>query len=232
MVRTTVAIVALACLVSATAAEAQGRGKDRGNQRGKRQEIARAQGIPPGHLPPSGMCRVWYNNLPAGRQPAPTSCGQAESIAARDRSARVIYGDGNAAGYPTTTTRTGRDILRYPDSRDRDNRDPRTGGAVPRVPGRNRDPRVSRDPSSSRDVYGRTGSRHADIAFDNGYRDGLEKGREDVDDGDRFDPARHSRYRSADRGYRDEFGRKSQYKITYREGFEAGYAAGYRQRTR
>jgi hypothetical protein len=49
--------------------------------------------IPPGHMPPPGMCRVWYDGRPPGHQPAPVSCREAEMIAARDRSARVIYGD-------------------------------------------------------------------------------------------------------------------------------------------
>ena len=39
------------------------------------------------------------------------------------------------------------------------------------------------------------------VPYQNGYRDGLEKGREDAGDRDSFDPVRHSRYRSADHGY-------------------------------
>ena len=31
-------------------------------------------GIPKGHYPPPGSCRVWYPNRPAGQQPPPTSC--------------------------------------------------------------------------------------------------------------------------------------------------------------
>jgi hypothetical protein len=53
--------------------------------------------VPPGHLPPAGMCRVWIDGLPPGRQPAATSCARAE----RDRysygrNARVVYGDRSA----------------------------------------------------------------------------------------------------------------------------------------
>ena len=69
-------------------------------------------------------------------------------------------------------------------------------------------------------------------AYDNGFRDGLEKGREDVRDNDSFDPVRHSRYRSADRGYNSSYGTKEQYKLVYRDGFEAGYAQGYGRRVR
>jgi hypothetical protein len=51
-----------------------------------------AQGIPPGHLPPAGECRVWYNGKPPGHQPPPTDCSTARREAARN-SGRVIYGD-------------------------------------------------------------------------------------------------------------------------------------------
>ena len=34
-------------------------------------------GIPPGHLPPSGSCKVWYPHQPPGQQPPPSSCGEA-----------------------------------------------------------------------------------------------------------------------------------------------------------
>lgn len=50
-----------------------------------------SQGIPPGHLPPPGSCRVWYDGRPPGQQPPPTSCRAAERTAARQRGARVIY---------------------------------------------------------------------------------------------------------------------------------------------
>lgn len=51
------------------------------------------QGIPAGHLPPPGSCRVWYDDRPAGQQPPPTSCREAERTAARARGARVIYSE-------------------------------------------------------------------------------------------------------------------------------------------
>ena len=31
-------------------------------------------GIPPGHLPPPGECRVWYPGVPPGQQPPPFKC--------------------------------------------------------------------------------------------------------------------------------------------------------------
>lgn len=47
--------------------------------------------VPPGHLPPPGLCRVWLPDRPAGLQPAPTTCATAERRAARF-GGRVIYG--------------------------------------------------------------------------------------------------------------------------------------------
>jgi hypothetical protein len=173
--------VAMICVLGALMAgpvEAQSRGRA-------------SQGIPPGQLPPSGMCRVWYDGVPPGRQPRATSCNEAERIASRDRNARVIYGDDNSSrGNRDSTYRNGN---RYPE------------------------PRANRG-----------GNAYNSVAFDNGYRDGLDKGREDAGDRDSFDPVRHSRYRSADRGYNSRYGTKEQYKLTYRDGFEAGYAEGYR----
>jgi hypothetical protein len=49
--------------------------------------------VPPGHLPPRGMCRVWVDGVPPGHQPPVTSCAQAESDRFRYSNARVIYGD-------------------------------------------------------------------------------------------------------------------------------------------
>lgn len=51
-----------------------------------------SQGIPPGHLPPPGECRVWFDDLPPGHQPPPTDCDTARREAARS-GGRVIYGD-------------------------------------------------------------------------------------------------------------------------------------------
>jgi hypothetical protein len=51
-----------------------------------------------------------------------------------------------------------------------------------------------------------------DIPFDNGFRDGYDKGREDARDNDSYDPVRYSSYRSADRGYNQRYGSKEEYK--------------------
>ena len=182
--------------------------KDRGRQ-GKK-----GQGIPPGHLPPPGTCRVWYDGRPPGHQPAPTGCREAEYIAARDRNARVIYGDDR--GLDRRDNRSGaRDDERWGGSTDRDRAIPRRApsGTYP-SPGRYPD---------SRGPYG-----YQSVPFDNGYRDGYDKGLEDARGNDRFDPTRHGRYRSGDRGYDRRYGSKEEYKSAYREGFRSGYEEAYR----
>jgi len=47
--------------------------------------------IPPGHLPPKGMCRVWIDGVAPGQQPPVTDCVTAERT--RTVNSRVIYGD-------------------------------------------------------------------------------------------------------------------------------------------
>jgi hypothetical protein len=55
-------------------------------------EVARRHDrIPPGHLPPRGLCRVWIDGLPPGQQPGVTDCATAERN--RVTNSRVIYGD-------------------------------------------------------------------------------------------------------------------------------------------
>lgn len=137
---------------------------------------------------PAGMCRVWYDGQPANRQPAPMNCRQAENIARRDRSARVIYGSDSSS---------------------------------PRGDVYNRFPYPDRFP-------GNRGGWDSGPAYSVGYKDGYDKGLDDADDNDRYDPSRHGRYKSADHEYENEYGSKEQYRITYREGFLAGYDAGYR----
>jgi hypothetical protein len=78
-----------------------------------------------------------------------------------------------------------------------------------------------------RSPYGNTRYGAMTVPYQNGYRDGLEKGREDAGDRDSFDPVRHSRYRNADHGYNSRYGSKEQYRLVYRDGFEAGYREAY-----
>jgi hypothetical protein len=209
MMITRTALALLLVGVAASPALAQGRGRN-------------AQGIPPGHLPPDGLCRVWYDDVPPGRQPRPTSCYEAERIASRDRNARVIYGSRQNApiyrddrGYPG-------DIWRDDDRRDGRRPNPRgqnrTGRAVPREQYPGSYPYPEAQYPQERGGYG-----YESEGFRRGYEDGLNKGREDVRDRDSFDPARHSWYRNADRGYNSRYGSREEYKAEYRRGFLAAY---------
>ena len=188
----------------AGSSEAQGNGR-----------YGRNQGVPPGQMPPSGMCRVWYDNLPPGRQPRATSCDQAERLASRDRNARVIYGDDQ---YGSTSNR---------DQRYRDRSNGGNGGVYQTYPS---DRTYGNTYPSGGNTYPSSNGRYGNnsVPYDNGYRDGLEKGREDAGDRDSYDPVRHNWYRSADRGYNSRYGTRDAYKLTYRDGFEAGYDQAYR----
>lgn len=208
--RTTAATLALIGAIATTPLAAQ--------QRGGRHS---AQGIPPGHLPPSGECRVWYDGRPPGHQPPPTSCREAERVAARDPRARVIYGGGKGVRRNDGREREG-------DWRDPDRTVPRRHPSEYPYPDRypdpeNRYPYPDRYPTERGRGYG-----YNSVPFDNGYKDGYDKGREDARDNDSYDPLRHSRYRSADRGYNGSYGSKDQYRNIYREGFRAGYDDGFR----
>ena len=63
-----------------TASASRGEGQGRG--RGK-------IGVPPGHYPPPGQCRLWYEGRPPGRQPRAGSCDRV--IAEAPAGATVLY---------------------------------------------------------------------------------------------------------------------------------------------
>jgi hypothetical protein len=79
------------------------------------------------------------------------------------------------------------------------------------------------------DGYGRDRYSSTNVAGENGYRDGVKKGREDSRDHDRYNPNRHGWFKSADRGYNKHLGPKDWYRNEYREAFLSGYAQGYRE---
>jgi hypothetical protein len=78
-------------------------------------------------------------------------------------------------------------------------------------------------------TYPAARGRYVSAAAQNGFRDGLEQGREDGRDGDRYDPVRASRYRSGDNDYDRRDGSLDEYKRDYRAAFQQGYDQGYRE---
>ena len=64
-------------------------------------------------------------------------------------------------------------------------------------------------------------------AYEEGFRDGVDKGERDGKRGERYSLRRHGDYRDADDGYRREYGPRYQYQRVYRQGFEEGYRRAY-----
>jgi flagellar biosynthesis/type III secretory pathway protein FliH len=87
-------------------------------------------------------------------------------------------------------------------------------------------PPVATYPPASSRGYGSSGS----MAAQNGYRDGLEAGRNSARDRERFDPVRAKRYREGDHDYDNRYGSRDDYKRDYRAAFEQGYREGYGRR--
>jgi hypothetical protein len=158
--------------------------------------------------------RGWYGDrvqgIPPGQLPPPGQC-------------RVWYDNRPAGRQPRATNCVEAERAAARDSHARviygDNRDGRR--AVPRG-------YPSRSPYPAQYPNGRAGYGYGTVPFDNGYKDGYDKGREDARDNDSYDPVRHGRYRSGDHGYDRRYGTKEQYKLVYRQGFDDGYYIGYR----
>ena len=111
---------------------------DEDRRDGDPQERRRGRGgaperIPPGHMPPAGMCRIWIDGVPPGRQPAPTDCATAERN--RPSNARVIYG-AESAGSVSRRPRGTRTVVRRDTTCADVNRDGRRERVVHIVDGR------------------------------------------------------------------------------------------------
>ncbi|MEX2649338.1 MAG: hypothetical protein WD673_10030 [Alphaproteobacteria bacterium] len=72
----------------------QGQGKKRRKAKGRKQGWV--QGIPPGHLPPPGLCRAWLPDTPPGHQPPPGPCAEVKLGMPAD--ARLVYGGSKGRG--------------------------------------------------------------------------------------------------------------------------------------
>lgn len=68
---------------------------------------------------------------------------------------------------------------------------------------------------------------YVDMAYDIGYRDGLEQAEKDRGHNKDFRPEKNDRYEDATHGYRKSYGDKNAYKQQYRKGFVRGYQDGY-----
>ena len=68
---------------------------------------------------------------------------------------------------------------------------------------------------------------YGDVAFDNGFRDGVNAGQKDLRQGKYYKPERHDAYEDGDRGYHGYYGDKNRYRVQYREGFLRGYQNGF-----
>lgn len=101
----------------------------------------RRTGIPPGQMPPAGLCRVWIDGVLPGRQPRPTDCATARAHAPAN--SRVIYGS-QSQGRVSLDQRAGTMNGRY---------DPR---ADPRSPAY--DPRYDRNSTRYDPRYGTNGN--------------------------------------------------------------------------
>lgn len=83
----------------------------------------------------------------------------------------------------------------------------------------------SRYASDGYDQYRHEGQK---IAYDKGYRMGLDRGDDDARHHRTPEPERSSHYRNADDGYHHEYGPKEEYRESYRDGFRQGYSEAYR----
>ncbi|HSK20640.1 MAG TPA: hypothetical protein VK912_15920 [Longimicrobiales bacterium] len=63
-----------------------------GNGRGQPARGPRKlNGVPPGHYPKAGECRIWHSGRPPGQQPKPTACSNL--MGRVPAGAFILYGD-------------------------------------------------------------------------------------------------------------------------------------------
>lgn len=101
--------------------------------------------VPDGHKPPPGMCRIWIDGVPPGRQAAPTDCPTA--VRNRPSNGRVIWGDDDRR---STDKRDADRPTRGGDDRDR----PRSAEEGERTRTRPSDPESARGSDRPRETRG------------------------------------------------------------------------------
>ena len=82
---------AVGLVMSASTAQAQRPVPVKPKSQTQQGQPRRDQIVPPGFFPPSGMCRIWLNDVPPGQQPAPTDC--ASAVRNRPTNGKVLFGD-------------------------------------------------------------------------------------------------------------------------------------------
>ena len=138
---------------------------------------ASAQNVPPGQMPPAGLCRVWIDGVPPGRQQRATDCDAARRNAPAN--SRILYGgdnrlrtgsangtydprrgtnDGSVNGTydPRHGTNNGTYDPRYPGTNQNGTYDPRYPTAGTIINGGTYDPRRSRNDDG---IYSRRGDK-------------------------------------------------------------------------
>lgn len=80
-----------AVIAAAIPGEAAAQGKPRVPQPAPQRDRDEQPQIPSRYRPPAGMCRIWLEDVPASRQPAPTDCIRA--LRNKPANGRVIFGD-------------------------------------------------------------------------------------------------------------------------------------------
>jgi len=88
-------------------------------------------------------------------------------------------------------------------------------------------------PETRRPSYG--SSRYSEvgrIAYDNGFREGIEEGEKDARSRDRFYYQDEGDFKNGDKGYSRSYGDKNMYRQTFRTGFADGYTEGYNRYSR
>lgn len=83
--------ILLAVIAAAIPGEAAAQGKPRVPQSIPQRGGDEQPRIPSRYIPPAGMCRIWLEDVPASRQPAPTDCISA--LRNKPANGRVIFGD-------------------------------------------------------------------------------------------------------------------------------------------
>ncbi len=143
MIRPAIGISLLALAITAAPAVAQ----------------ERADTIAEAYRPPPGMCRIWLDNVPPERQPAPTDCSTA--IRRRPAGARVVFGIAKGATLPQARPAVPSPERPQPgahDAREAQHRVPRSD-PVPSLPGAG-PPRATPQPPSARSDIGKAERRH------------------------------------------------------------------------